>query len=172
MEIQIEGGAGWAKNLPTWKPSKKNFLVKLWGVILSGKELTGYHLSLFLLIILFFHFPYFFGVPLNLENWTRTLSLYFIFSVVEDFLWFVINPYFGIKKFTKELVTWHKNWIFGIPKDYYLGVFTSFVVLTPSFLKTPPANSIGWWFSNLLVLILLTILTFIIHLLIRRNINK
>gem|GEM_PF-7038166 len=32
-------------------------------------------------------------------------------------LWFVLNPHYGCKKFTKENVRWHKRWTLGVPMD-------------------------------------------------------
>jgi hypothetical protein len=42
-----------------------------------------------------------------------------LFWVVEDFLWFVLNPAFGFKRFVPEIVTWHPNWVFGAPVEYW-----------------------------------------------------
>ena len=39
LEIQIEGTAGWAKNLPTWRIENHWALKVFWG----GRPLTGYH---------------------------------------------------------------------------------------------------------------------------------
>ncbi|MBI4036842.1 hypothetical protein HY385_00245, partial [Candidatus Daviesbacteria bacterium] len=57
LEIQIEGKHGWAKNLPTWRPKSQSFFVKLYSKMMSGKEMTGYHLSMFSFVVLIFHLP-------------------------------------------------------------------------------------------------------------------
>ena len=41
-----------------------------------------------------------------------------------DFLWFVLNPHYGVGKFKKESVWWHakSHWLFNItPFDYVFG---------------------------------------------------
>ena len=52
------------------------------------------------------------------------LSIYYItlWFFTEDFLWFVFNPYYTIKKYTKESIPWHSNqpWIFGMPLHNYI----------------------------------------------------
>ena len=53
VEIQIEGAAGWAANLPTWRIEQHWLLDIFWG----GRPLTGYHAWVFSFIALFFHFP-------------------------------------------------------------------------------------------------------------------
>jgi SAM-dependent methyltransferase len=53
VEIQIEGAAGWAAKLPTWRIPRNWWLDIFWG----GRELTGYHAWIFPCMALFFHFP-------------------------------------------------------------------------------------------------------------------
>lgn len=48
-EVQIEGKAGWARELPCWRLNV--FFRKL----LGGKALTGYHTWMMLLFFSFFH---------------------------------------------------------------------------------------------------------------------
>jgi len=46
---------------------------------------------------------------------------------VWDFLWFVINPHYGIKKFRPNCIAWHKRWLLGVPLDYWGSVALSFL---------------------------------------------
>ncbi len=41
-----------------------------------------------------------------------------------DFLWFILNPHFTIKKFEKEHIPWYTDsrWIAGFPIDYWYGI--------------------------------------------------
>jgi len=98
LEIQIEGPNGWAKNLPTWRPHPNNWYVKLYMKSMSGREATGYHITMFSFVFLIFHLPYVFGATLTLEHWLQTMSFFIIFSVLWDFLWFVLNPSYPLKK--------------------------------------------------------------------------
>jgi len=55
VEIQIEGSAGWAANLPTWRVEKHWLLDIFWG----GRPMTGYHAWVFSFVALTFHSPVF-----------------------------------------------------------------------------------------------------------------
>lgn len=67
VEIQIEGQHGWAKNLPTWRPDSTKWYAKLYGKMMSGKDLTGYHLSMFIFVFMILNLPYVFGLSLTKE---------------------------------------------------------------------------------------------------------
>lgn len=119
MEIQIEGGNGWAGCLPSWRFAPawmRNFL--------NGKDLTGYHLYLNLHMLALFHFPIFF-VEWSAFLELTILSLYFACMIVEDFLWFILNPHFGWSSFGRGKISWYTRWFFGFPIDYYLWLFVS-----------------------------------------------
>lgn len=147
LEIQIEGKDGWVKNLPTWKPNHQKWYSKIYSLVMSGKQMTGYHLAMFSLVILLLNFPYASGQTLTLESFLKTLSYFFMFVVTWDFLWFVLNPHFSLKFFKKEKVWWHSRWFLNIPLDYYFGIIFSCVVLFPIW-KSDPAIYI-WWGQNL-----------------------
>lgn len=149
LEIQIEGQHGWAKNLPTWRPHSSKWYVKLYSKIMSGKEMTGYHASMFTFVILIFHLPYVFGLGFNLEHWIKTLSLILSFMVFWDFYWFVLNPYYPLKKFKKEHLDFHHlKWFLGIPTDYWGGIAASLVVLVPVAYFLNLHYLYQWWLIN------------------------
>ena len=50
VEIQIEGSAGWAASLPTWRVEKHWLLEIFWG----GRAMTGYHAWVFSFMALVF----------------------------------------------------------------------------------------------------------------------
>jgi hypothetical protein len=115
VEIQIEGGAGWAVSLPTWRIEEHWLLTIFWG----GRAMTGYHAWMFTFIALIFHLPL---VMMGTWSWVmevRVLACIMLFWVVEDFLWFVMNPAFGVDRFNPQNVSWHPNWIFGAPVEYW-----------------------------------------------------
>lgn len=115
-EIHIEGDAGWAANLPTWRIEKHWLLDLFWG----GRAMTGYHAYVFSFIAIFFHFPVFFLAQWSWLIEARILASIMLFWIVEDYLWFVINPAFGWRRFRPELVAWHRHWAIGAPVDYWL----------------------------------------------------
>lgn len=164
LEIQIEGQHGWAANLPTWKPKETNWLSKAYRKFMSGKEMTGYHLMMFTFVLLILHLPYFFGLSLSLSHWLKTISFFFIFIVLWDFLWFVLNPHYPLKKFKKEHILWHKRWFWLMPLDYYFGLLLSFLVLIPIYSPL----IFYWWLSNIILFLLQTIIIILFSLLILR----
>lgn len=164
LEIQIEGEHGWAKNLPTWRPTSPKWYVRLYGKVMSGKEMTGYHLFMFSLVILIFHLPYVFGLTLTLEHWLKTLSLLFMFFVLWDFLWFVLNPHYPLKRFKKEHIDIHQKWFLKIPTDYWGGILISCLIVIFGSLVFGIGGLYEFWLLNfvlfsfqLLLVVLFTI---------------
>ncbi len=117
LEIQIEGDQGWAAGLPTWR--KDNWLTQ---AFLSGRPLTGYHVFLFSFVFAFVHWPFFSGLAAwSLGHELRVISFNFLFWVLEDFLWFVFNPAFGVSKFRRIHIWWHApTWWWIAPRDYWV----------------------------------------------------
>lgn len=157
LEIQIEGQHGWAKNLPTWRPHSSKWYVRLYSKAMSGKELTGYHASMFTFVALIFHLPYLFGLPLTIENWSKTLSLILLFFVFWDFLWFVLNPYYPLKQFKKEYQINHQKWFLGLPTDYWGGAAASLLVLVPAAYFFHLNYLYQWWLTNFGLFLIQTI---------------
>lgn len=114
LEIQIEGGHGWAEKLPTWQI--KNPFSK----IIGWTKIDGYHLYLWALFILLFHLPYFFGITINSIHEFVIIESLYLFMVCEDFLWFVFNPAWGIKNFFTKEIPWHPNKILYFPQNYWI----------------------------------------------------
>ena len=117
LEIHVEGPNGWAAKLPTWR------LENRWTrLFYSGKPLTGYHLYSLLLSLAFVHLPFGLGlVPLTWRAEARVLAFVVLFWVLEDFLWFVLNPAFGLKRFRPEHIWWHRaKWWWIMPRDYWI----------------------------------------------------
>jgi hypothetical protein len=114
VEIQIEGAAGWAANLPTWRIEHHWMLDLVWG----GRPLTGYHAWVFSFMALVFHLPVFFAQRWDWRQEARVLGGLMLFWIAEDFLWFALNPAYGLAKFAPALIPWHKHWWMGVPTDY------------------------------------------------------
>jgi hypothetical protein len=117
-EVQIEGGDGWAANLPTWRIEGGWLLEVFWG----GRPMTGYHVYIFSFVALFFHFPFAFFWRWSWRSEARALASIALFWVSEDFLWFLVNPAFGWAKFAPSDIPWHHHWLLGAPTDYWLGL--------------------------------------------------
>lgn len=117
LEIEIEGSAGWASGLPTWR------LENRWTRrILGARALTGYHLYIHLFVLLLAHLPFALGlVPFSATMELRILSFLILFWLIEDYLWFVFNPAFGWRRFRREHIWWHApNWWWLMPRDYWI----------------------------------------------------
>jgi hypothetical protein len=117
VEIQIEGGAGWAANLPTWRLDN-SWLNLFWG----GKTITGYHVWVFSFMTLTFHLALFVAGTFTWRLEARIIGAVMVFWIVEDFLWFIFNSAFGFSKFSPEFIPWHKHWLLGMPVDYILSL--------------------------------------------------
>lgn len=138
VEIQIEGAGGWAANLPTWRIDHSR-LNALWG----DKTITGYHVWVFSFMALIFHLPILMTGSFSLRLEARILGSLMVFWIIEDFLWFVLNPAFGLAGFTPDNVPWHRHWFLGIPVDYFLSLAIGCALLGWSYTGTirphPPA---------------------------------
>lgn len=107
-EAYIEGKHGGAKKQVG--PEFKMF----------GYTIRAYHIWLW-----FITFPLLLTLPLVINFSTRTLGLilmgYFIGSVAQDFLWFVVNPKWPFKNFRPDKVDWYP-WLrigkFALPFFY------------------------------------------------------
>jgi hypothetical protein len=135
FEIQIEGGAGWAANLPTWRIESHWLLDIFWG----GRAMTGYHAWVFPFIALVFHLPLFFMGHWSWRAEARVLGCVMMFWIVEDFLWFVTNPAFGLARFSPANIPWHKHWLWIAPTDYW--TFTAAAIALIWFSCTRPRNA-------------------------------
>ena len=113
-EIQIEGKEGWATSLPAWRITK-GWIVKIFG----GRPVTGYHIFMTLFLIAMIHLPLFF-VPWSWRLESLLIGFYLGMVLLEDFLWFVLNPHFGIKSFQKGEIWWHKGWWGPVPSFYWI----------------------------------------------------
>lgn len=117
VEIAIEGPQGWAQNLPTWKLQPEHWVSRLF---FGGRPATGYHVWMILFIVCSLHIIYVFN-PISLNTELKLLSFLALFAITEDFLWFVLNPAFGIRKFKKENIWWHaNNWFIFAPREYFI----------------------------------------------------
>jgi hypothetical protein len=113
-EIQIEGKDGWAAKLPGWR-IEKGWLVKVTG----GRPITGYHVFMTLFLITMVHLPLFF-VPWSWRLESLLMGFYLGMVCLEDFMWFVFNPHYGIKNFRKGKIWWHHHWWGPVPSLYWI----------------------------------------------------
>lgn len=136
VEIQIEGAAGWASNLPTWRVEHHWLLDIFWG----SRPMTGYHAWIFPFMLLVFHLPL---VMLNMWSWkleARILGSVALFWIIEDALWFLLNPAFGLSKFSPEYIPWHKHWFGFMPTDYWTFTLVGIALILFSYWRNSGKN--------------------------------
>jgi hypothetical protein len=155
IEIEIEGGRGWAERLPTWF-YKRGIVGRVYGVFMGDRPLTGYHVFAFAIPLLILHFPFVFGVEWSLAAELSTIAIYFALAVIWDYLWFVNNPAYTIKRFERGNVWWFEvPWIWRFPLDYYAGIGLSIALAGAAALvdgDASPLRSHLWLLAGLFVL--------------------
>ncbi len=114
FEIQIEGPHGWAEKLPTW------ILKNPFNKVANWPHLTGYHIYMWLFILTISQSPFVFGLPFSLKQELIMIQTWFFILALEDFMWFVLNPAWGVKKFFNSHVPWHQGKILFFPKNYWV----------------------------------------------------
>jgi hypothetical protein len=161
IEIEIEGGYGWAERLPTWF-RKRGLVGRVYGFVMGRRPLTGYHVYAFTIPLLVLHLPFVVGVEWTLAGELRTIATYLALAVVWDYLWFVLNPAYTVRRFERGNVWWFDvPWIWRFPLDYYAGVMLSAVFAG---LAAAAAGDGGplrrhlWMLAGLAVLVALTVL--------------
>jgi len=121
LEIQIEGSAGWASDLPTWRITDP---AVTW--LFAGRPVTGYHVFLVLFLVTVLHFPLLFAKA-SIEQESKILWSLVVVAVVWDFLWFALNPSYGITRYSARHVWWFRAWFLGFPVEYFVGIAVSFI---------------------------------------------
>ncbi len=160
LEIQIEGPHGWAAKLPTWRPGLSHWFGRLVHRVTGGEEVTGYHLALNAVLLLFFHWPYVWLGTWSLSNELYLLGFFIWFTVVWDFLWFVLNPHHSLSNFNAVHVPWHKKWWGRVPVKYVIGLVITLALFALAGLIS--GNMIGGLiaaFVFIAVQVLLTVVT-------------
>jgi hypothetical protein len=115
VEAYVEGRNLWDKRKVGWKI-----------ILPGGTKFSGYHFFLFLVMI-----PLFLTLPLVVYGWNKELfgillSSFFSGIVIEDFVYFIVNPVVKFKEFFSELTDYYP-WIRIrgkkiIPVGYIIGI--------------------------------------------------
>ena len=127
-EIQIEGKNGWASNLPTWRITPKKSSKFLSMFTHPNRPFTGYHFYLFSFLFVLIH-ALFLAVSWTIAAELDVLIFFLLIVSLEDFLWFVLNPNFGIKKFKFQYIPWHPQWWGPFPTSYYFSLVIVIILI-------------------------------------------
>ena len=120
-ESHVEGDKPWASGQTGWK-------IKF----LKNKPLTAYHFWFYLVTLPLALMLPFIVFGFNIHMFWLLIASFLIGIVLEDFLWFIVNPVWGgLKNFNSEKVYWHK-WLklgkFEIPDFYIYFVLLGIVI--------------------------------------------
>ncbi|MEZ0286139.1 MAG: hypothetical protein ACAH79_13020 [Thermoleophilia bacterium] len=128
IEIEIEGPHGWALRLPTWFRTRGP-AGRVYGAISGRKPLTGYHLFMATLPLVILHLPFGYGADWSWAAEIMVLATFMAFAIAWDYLWFILNPAYGLRRFRRGEVWWYAGpWLGRLPYEYYAAVAGSFVV--------------------------------------------
>jgi len=100
--------------------------------------MTGYHAWVFPFMLLVFHLPHAVSGSFSWRVEARCLGSLMLFWIIEDFLWFVLNPCYGLARFEPQFIPWHKKWLLGMPTDYLLFTVAGFFLIMMSFRHNRP----------------------------------
>ena len=96
---------------------------------MGHRPLTGYHVFAFTIPLVIVHLPFGFGLDWSIEAELGQLAIFFALAVIWDYLWFVMNPAYTVKRFVRGNVWWFQvPWIWRFPLDYYVGIGGSIVL--------------------------------------------
>jgi len=143
-EVCIEGPFGWSVALLFTKryspDSRQGRLAKI--VMGSDKVATEYHLlsALQFLVVYLPPLPlvYLYGMLNDIVGPTAFVDILgLVFAcwittvVAEDYLWFMVNPFYGPRRLNKNYVPWILHYTLGLQTSYFLGVgaATAFVAI-------------------------------------------
>jgi hypothetical protein len=161
IEIEIEGGRGWAERMPTWF-LKRGRIGRIYGLVMGHRPLTGYHVFAFAIPLLIVHLPFGFGLDWSIEAELGQLAIFFALAVIWDYLWFVNNPAYTVRRFQRGRVWWFEvPWVWRFPLDYYTGVGLSIALAGAAALvagDAAPLRSHLWLLAGLIVLTALAVL--------------
>ncbi len=165
FEIEIEGKYGWAEKTATW--NRKFRFPKNGGRFSISRSLTGYHLFLNIFLFLFMHSTFFLSGTFSIEQELKLLSIYFTWILVWDYLWFILNPYYGLNAFSQKSVWWFgkEPWILGrFPVKYLLQLAAAFLL---SYIATRLTDHSGYIIDQGIRTVVFIILIVLSHFLLK-----
>ncbi len=166
QEIAIEGPFGWSALTFTRRFPTNHWFSKLYRFY-TGKDkwATEYHLTsnaiwLFMYFLCFLYIPYysklagFSSSSALLGTAVLAIASFVELCWVEDYIWFLIHPYYGPDRHTLEYVPWFTNYKAGIPVGYWMGMTTTVMIMgIAAFFLRKPEIFIIWLMVTVLVIV-------------------
>ena len=87
-----------------------------------------------------FHLPVVLTGQFSLRLEGRILGSLMLFWILEDALWFAMNPAYGLARLTPQAAPWHPHWAFGVPVDYLVLPFIGVALILFSYRPPRPAG--------------------------------
>ncbi len=140
LEIWMEEDKGWGADLPkdTWYGKiigENNPFMMLLAKTIGVPYFFGYAIFMYFFLVpavLLLEYSFF------LHDGFFILAVYFAVLAVEDFLWFVLNPYFSslreLLKGPYGSIWWHKRWVKVSKNAYFPSSYFSSLLLVIIFL--------------------------------------
>ena len=130
--VNAEGLVGWGGVSPAWKLDTRRWYSFLFWPFAQGRPVNFLPVSAIMTFTVSFLLPVIWNInkniPFTLINFGELVSYFIIFAILEDFIWFLINPYYGLRKFNKQIVTWHPRWLGFLPTDYWIALVIYIIV--------------------------------------------
>lgn len=166
QEISIEGPFGWSALTFTRRFPTNHWFSKLYRFY-TGKDkwATEYHLTsnaiwLFMYFLSFLYIPYysrlagFSSSSALLGTFVLAIASFVELGWVEDYIWFLIHPYYGPERHNSEYVPWFTNYKGGIPVGYWAGMIaTILLTAVAAFFLGKPEIFIIWLMVTALVIV-------------------
>lgn len=113
------------------------------------------------------HATFFFAGNFSIAAEMNLLAIYLTWTLFWDFLWFIMNPYYGWKAFSPKAVWWfgEEPWLFNkLPVKYFVQIGIAFAFSTIAVLLTNDSN---YLFGQIVMTITFVLLTVLAHFLFR-----
>jgi hypothetical protein len=166
QEIAIEGPFGWSALTFTRRFTTKSLISKIYRFY-SGNDkwATEYHLMsntiwLFIYVVSFLYVAYYsklIGI-FDLKAWVEIIVLAVVsfigLNLTEDYIWFLIHPYFGPDRLSSEYIPWHQSFRSGIPASYWGGLLTTILIAGVSAILLNEVSILLIWLTAMALVII------------------
>lgn len=127
------------QGLPVWRPDPNLWWVKiLYWIPNLGRPVNGMDTFGLLLMGAVFFLILAWSVshkhPTNPSLWFELMTYFTAFNMIEDWVWYCINPQWGWHRFNAtSLPSWmYHHWLLGFPSQYWEALAGSFALLLVS----------------------------------------
>ena len=161
QEIEVEGPFGWGSCLPTYRYPTKHWFSRLFRLICGpDKWATGFNAfsaTIWLLIYLAAPWYHLYQSLLSASfDWVGlaceggiAIASWIAFMLTEDFLWFVLNPYYGPGRFDAKHIPWLLYFQGSVPTYYLSGTAIALAIASAAAVLTGHAFLLLGWLIGL-----------------------